>query len=233
MFSLSNENYSDVLENFKWYLFLEEYEKAFLYGVQILEMFKSKSLSYLYNTTKSYIINETISKIKDLNSKENEEQWDEKGKSMLRNIKIFITELQVEEEFLLVRNVKNNNKIVTSYNFYIQKVISLRDKLFSKNLEILNFVNENFSSTIKIRKKRSSTNNNYNIIEEMRDFLEISELIIISSNDKNKINSEKDNISKRLNIYLQKLCWLQYKQPQVINVGEKKFNLFYFFILSL
>lgn len=43
-------------------------------------------------------------------------------------------------------------------------------------------------------------------MHDVKSYLEISELIITTSNDPNKINSEKMNLVKRLLIYMEKLC---------------------------
>lgn len=57
-------------------------------------------------------------------------------------------------------------------------------------------------------------------LDEVKRYLVISELIITTSIDKNKIKQEKENLINQLDKFMKQLCVSLYEKAQTINVGE-------------
>ncbi|KAF5308870.1 hypothetical protein FQR65_LT00570 [Abscondita terminalis] len=185
----------------------EEYYKVFVHAVAISETYDNMKD---FNSSKSFgtFINDLIiSEIKRLlKSNQEEERWIVSANNLIKDVGILLNKISASDELLnniiALRNRVSNKKDYTSLVEEVEPQYSVR-KLLSVN--------------------RVKRNVEKITLEEVKSYLVISELIITTSNDKKRVQQEKQHLLNQVDKFMTQLCGTLHEKPQTMNLVMKMF----------
>ncbi|KAK4886234.1 hypothetical protein RN001_002505 [Aquatica leii] len=187
----------------------EEYNKLFIQAVAVLQTYESIKNVEDFKAFEAFVTNLTTSEIKRmLKSSLENENWITLANNLINNVGILLNKISASDELL-------------------NHIITLRNKLSNKKklADLVEEVEPRYTVRKILSIDRIKRETERISLEEVKRYLVISELIITTSNDKNRVQQEKQHLLNQIDKFMVQLCGTLYEKSQTMNLDLNTVSL--------